>query len=63
MSGIVHLRILVTIFVVGGIVSLLPFALSLFMDGVRTSVSQLPVELAVWRSPFGSLEDRISLAI
>jgi hypothetical protein len=41
MSGIVHLRIVVTIFVVGGIVSLLPFALSFFMDGVHTSVSQL----------------------
>jgi hypothetical protein len=41
MSGAVHLRIVVTIFVVGGIVSLLPFALSLFMDGVHTSAYSL----------------------
>jgi hypothetical protein len=41
MSGIVHLRIVVTIFVVGGIVSVLPYALSLFMDGVRTSAFNL----------------------
>ncbi len=55
MSGIVHLRIVVTIFVIGGIVSLLPFALSLFMDGVNTSVSQLVggiggMAVAIWFS-------------
>jgi hypothetical protein len=55
MSGIVHLRIVVTIFVVGGIVSLLPFALSFFMDGVHTSVSQLAggiggMAIAIWFS-------------
>ena len=36
MSG-VHLRIVVTIFVAGGIVSVLPFALSLFVEGVHSS--------------------------
>jgi hypothetical protein len=41
MSGVVHLRIVVTIFVVGGIVSLVPFALSFFVDGVHTSASNL----------------------
>jgi hypothetical protein len=41
MSGVVHLRIVVTLFVAGGIVSVLPFALSLFMDGVHTSVPSL----------------------
>jgi hypothetical protein len=40
-SGIVHLRIVVTIFVIGGILSILPFALSLFMDGVHTSAFNL----------------------
>jgi hypothetical protein len=55
MSGIVHLRVVVIIFVVGGIVSLLPFALSFFMDGVHTSVSQLVggiggVAIAIWFS-------------
>jgi FtsH-binding integral membrane protein len=36
MTGIVHLRIVTTIFVFGGIVMLLPYALSFLVDGVRT---------------------------
>jgi hypothetical protein len=35
MSGIAHLRIIVALFVVGGIVALSPYALSLFMDGIN----------------------------
>jgi hypothetical protein len=35
MSGTAHLRIIVALFVVGGIVALLPYALSLFMDGIN----------------------------
>jgi hypothetical protein len=55
MSGIVHLRIVVTIFVVSGIVSVLPFALSLLMDGVHTSVPSLvggigSIAIAIWFS-------------
>jgi uncharacterized MnhB-related membrane protein len=35
MSGTAHLRIIVALFVVGGIVALLPYALSLFMDSIN----------------------------
>jgi hypothetical protein len=35
MSGTAHLRIIVALFVVGGIVALLPYAFSLFMDGIN----------------------------
>jgi uncharacterized MnhB-related membrane protein len=35
MSGTAHLRIIVALFVVGGIVALSPYALSLFMDGIN----------------------------
>jgi hypothetical protein len=37
MNGIVHLRIVITIFVVGGILALLPYALFLFLDGISVS--------------------------
>lgn len=37
MNGIVHLRIVVTIFVVGGIVALLPYALFPFVEGISVS--------------------------
>jgi hypothetical protein len=45
----------VTFFVISGIVSLLPFALSLFMDGVDTSASSLVggiggMAIAIWFS-------------
>jgi len=37
MNGIVHLRIVIAVFVVGGIVALLPYALFLFLDGISVS--------------------------
>jgi hypothetical protein len=37
MSGIVHLRIVVALFIVGGILSLLPYAFALFLDGVNVT--------------------------
>jgi hypothetical protein len=48
MSGVVHLRIVVTIFVVGGVLALLPYALSLFLD----DISLFPFG---WAGGFGSI--------
>jgi ABC-type cobalamin transport system permease subunit len=36
-SGVVHLRIVVALFIVGGIIALMPYALSLFLDDVQPS--------------------------
>jgi hypothetical protein len=36
-SGVVHLRIVVALFIVGGILALMPYALSLFLDDVQPS--------------------------
>jgi hypothetical protein len=37
MYGIVHLRIVITLFVIGGIVALLPYVLFLFLDDINLS--------------------------
>jgi hypothetical protein len=37
MYGIVHLRIVITLFVIGGIVALLPYMLFLFLDDINLS--------------------------
>ena len=55
MAGIVHLRIVVAIFVIGGIVSLLPYGLSFLVDGMHTSPFGLisaigSIAIGVWLS-------------
>jgi hypothetical protein len=48
MTGIAHLRIVITIFVVGGIAALVPYALALFSD----DISLFPFG---WAGGFGSI--------
>jgi ABC-type cobalamin transport system permease subunit len=65
MSGIVHLRIVVILFIVGGILALLPYALSLFLEDVEPSPfgwvgGAGSIALAAWLSR-GSNAARITL--
>jgi hypothetical protein len=48
MTGVAHVRIVVTIFVVGGVLALVPYALSLFLD----DISLFPFG---WAGGFGSI--------
>ena len=55
MAGIVHLRIVIAVFLVGGIATLMPYALSLFSEDVKPSpfgwVGGLSsIALAIWLS-------------
>jgi hypothetical protein len=55
MAGIVHLRIVIAVFLVGGIAALMPYALSLFSEDVKPSpfgwVGGLSsIALALWLS-------------
>src|SRR5271156_287802 len=66
MSGIVHLRIVVILFIVGGIISLVPYVSSLFLDGVSVTPfgwvgGVASIAFATWLSR-GSTIARVVLA-